>query len=138
MCISCVSHIELSNLEVQVECEELRKKVTDLITQKDRLKKVFMEKITDYRHTVQQITGYRVDLPNAPPYNIYNVYPPYKSPSPQHVLTFQKGKDNEMCLMGTDFTAKLEQQRVLYLSENRPSIPAFLSAVALAIFEKQL
>ena len=42
-----------------------------------------------------------------------------------------------MELLGTTFTESLGEQMELYL-EHRDSIPAFLSAVALAIFDDRL
>ena len=87
---------------------------------------------------MQVLTGYRVDLPNAPPYNLYNLYPPYRPPTAAHVLTFRDNKETGMELLGTEFTGVLGSQMGTYLVSGRDSIPAFLAAVALAIFEDQV
>ena len=125
--------------EAQGECEELKKQVKDLSTQKERLKTVFQSKIKEFRDKVQTLTGYRVDLPNAPPFNLYNLYPPYKPPTAQNVLTFRDNKEEGggMELLGTQFTERLAAEMATYLEQN-DSIPAFLSAVALGIFDNRL
>ena len=84
-----------SSIEAQSECEELRKQVRDLTTQKERLKTVFQSKIKEFRDKVQVLTGYRVDLPNAPPMNLYNLYPPYRPPTSEYVLTFRDNKEGK-------------------------------------------
>ena len=67
----------------------------DLTTQKERLKTVFQSKIKEFRDKVQVLTGYRVDLPNAPPMNLYNLYPPYRPPTSEYVLTFRDNKEGK-------------------------------------------
>jgi hypothetical protein len=157
--------------------------VRDLSTQKERLKTVFQDKIKEFRDKVQVLTGFRVDLPNAPPYNLYNVYPPYRPPTSQYVLTFEADKHGGMqvrgcarahcdgitshhmahrdgitshhirtasdarmrcdrmpaCsqLLGTQFTEVLGELMETYL-QRRDSIPAFLAAVVIKIFDDQL
>ena len=70
-------------------------------------------------------------------YNLYNLYPPYKTPTDEFVLTFRDSKDG-MELLGTRLTERLGPMMESYLSPGRDSIPAFLAAVAIAIFEQQL
>ena len=65
----------------------------DLNTQKDRLKTVFQSKIKEFRDKVVLLTGYRVDLPTAAPFNLYNLYPPYLPPTKSTVLTFRCSKE---------------------------------------------
>ena len=60
--------------------------------------RLFQSKIKEFRSTVIKLTGYRIDLPEAPPFNLYNVYPPTRQPTSQHVLTFRATKDSmEVC-----------------------------------------
>ena len=107
--------------------------------------------------------------------NLYNLYPPYRPPTSEYVLTFRDNKEGTrrepyvarpsaplhtrpfphlprpsltfgalrtnlaagMELLGTTFTESLGAIMESYL-EQRDSIPAFLSAVALAIFDDRL
>jgi len=124
-------------IEAQAEAEKLRKEKDDLNKQRDRLRTVFQQKIKEFRDKVLLLTGYRVDLPNAPPYNLYNLYPPYLPPTPETVICFRCNSENEMELLGTRFTDKLNTQIEAHLQE-RHSIPAFLSSVTLAILNKEV
>jgi len=124
-------------IEAQSEAEKLRKEMADINKQRDRLKTVFQQKIKEFRDKVLLLTGYRVDLPNAPPFNLYNLYPPYLPPTAESVLSFRCNDDGEMELLGTKFTDHLEAQIAAHLQE-RHSIPAFLSSVTLAILNKEV
>ena len=52
------------------------------------------------------LTGYRVDLPTAPPFNLYNRYPPYLPPTAESMLSFRCNDDGEMELLGTKVSRK--------------------------------
>jgi len=61
-------------LAAQSEVDELRRTVSDLTIEKERLKQVFQNSIKQFRETVIKITGYRVDQLPYGSMNVYNVY----------------------------------------------------------------
>ncbi len=90
------------------QAEELRKQVKELTTKEKRLKTIFQDKITEFRDTVIRLTGYRVDLPQKPPMDVYELFPPYlplSAHTRDNVLSFRSNSEtNQMELLGTPFT----------------------------------
>ena len=123
-------------LEAQVECEELRKKMSDLETKCERLARIFNEKIKEFRETVIKLTGFRVDLPQpASDPTLFHVNSTFLPRTKATVLQFRCSKQGEMELLGSDFTQSLTPLVQTYLQEGR-SIPAFLAAVTIKLFEE--
>ena len=126
-------------LEAQAEVEDLRKQVSDLGTQKERLKTVFQEKIKEFRDTVMKLIGFRVDMPDYNQ-NHYDLYPPFVPATKATVLTFRchnsSARKGEMELLATELTERLTPLMEAYLGGERPSFPAFLAAVALALYDE--
>lgn len=77
-----------------------------------------------------KLTGYRVDLPESRRYHLYSSYT-HRS----HVLRFQQSAAGEMQLLESEFAQQLGPQMEAYLRE-RDSIPAFLAATTLALFDE--
>ncbi|CAK4440014.1 unnamed protein product [Aphanomyces euteiches] len=95
-----------------------------------RLKEVFREQIAKYRDAVYQATGYKVDL-KYPELRLRSIYAEDEADE----IKFQFN-DGELELLETPFVAGLDQRNMAYLTMCH-SIPAFLSAVTLMLFEKQ-
>ena len=84
-----------------------------------------------------KLLGYRVDLDqNNPSSNRYFVYPPYLPSKDATKLTFRCAKDGEMSLLadGLASTPLAEELAATYLAQ-RHSIPAFLAALTLRLFD---
>ncbi|RQM12147.1 hypothetical protein B5M09_010811, partial [Aphanomyces astaci] len=95
-----------------------------------RLKEVFREQIAKYRDAVYQCTGYKVDL-KYPELVLRSIYA--ENEGDEVKFQFNNG---ELELLETPFVAGLDQRNMAYLTMCN-SIPAFLSGVTLALFEKQ-
>ncbi|ETW01274.1 hypothetical protein H310_06845 [Aphanomyces invadans] len=95
-----------------------------------RLKEVFREQIAKYRDAVYQCTGYKVDL-KYPELLLRSIYA--ENEGDEIKFQFNNG---ELELLETPFVAGLDQRNMAYLTICN-SIPAFLSGVTLALFEKQ-
>ena len=85
---------------------------------------VFKDKIKEFRSTVQQLTGWRVDMQKENEYVLVSSYG-----QPNDTLVFQSSKkDGALQLLESEFATRLSECEIHYLQE-RQSIPACLSAV---------
>ncbi|KAF0695572.1 Aste57867_13612 [Aphanomyces stellatus] len=95
-----------------------------------RLKEVFREQIAKYRDAVYQATGYKVDL-KYPDLRLRSMFAENEADEIKFQFT-----NNELELLETPFVASLDKRNMAYLTMCN-SIPAFLSGITLALFEKQ-
>ena len=90
---------------------------------------MFKGKVSELRNAVTLLTGYRVDLIEDKQYRVYSTYA-----HRNNVLRFRTNDQGDMDLLESDFASQLTTQIDMYLRD-RHSIPAFLSAVTLSLFD---
>lgn len=110
--------------------QELEKELETANLKMTRLKEVFRKTSQEFRDVSYLLLGYRIDLVsnNSKIYKLYNVY----SNSPRDDLMFQQTKDGTMEMLTTPFAESLSKLVDRHLHKGH-SIPAFLSAVTLAL-----
>jgi len=107
-----------AQVALQAEVGELRARCSSLETQKQRLKTIFNDLISEFRKTVTLLTGFRVDMVGET--RQYEVRPSLALKG--DVLKFRCSKEGDMELLPTEFATRLAPQIETYLQEGH-SIP---------------
>ncbi|XP_046685678.1 mitotic spindle assembly checkpoint protein MAD1-like [Homalodisca vitripennis] len=112
------------------EVEELKEKMKSFERQNQRLREVFKTTSHEFREAVYQLFGYKVDgLPNK----IYRLSSLYAEAPDDHLLFKMSGG---MELLETPFSATCSELIDLHLHQQH-SIPVFLSALTMNLFQRQ-
>lgn len=102
-----------------------------------RLKEMFKERISSFREAVYLLTGYKIDLQSADSsggYSRLRLRSMYAE-NPDDAFLFQ-WKGGSLELLDTPFAEKLDPKHFSYLTTCH-SVPAFLSAITIELFENQ-
>ena len=118
------SHKPFTNLEKELETANKNL---------DRLKQVFRQKIKEFREAVYSLLGYKLDLLQSGEIRLLSNF----CFNENDFLLFEKDSEvqGQLVLKETEFTFQLQNEIDLYLKK-RNSIPAFLCAVTLLLWEK--
>ena len=87
-----------------------------------------------FKNTVYRLTGYKIDMTQdqEPKFRIKNMY----SGSEEDFLLFSLDSKGELSLLETEMCGKIDSSIFAYIATCH-SIPAFLSALTMNLFEKQ-
>lgn len=96
-----------------------------------RLMDAFRRTSQDFRQGCYALTGYRIDVLSHGHYKLTHMY----ADSPDDYLLFQNAQQ-KMNVLETDYLCQLGELASTYL-EKYDSIPAFLSALTLKLFERR-
>lgn len=114
------------------EIEDLKERIKSHERQNQRLKEVFKTASHEFREAVYTLLGYKVDgLPNKI-YRLSNMY----AEAPDEHLLFKLSQTGDMELLETPFSSNLTELIDLHLHHHR-SIPVFLSAITIDLFQRQ-
>ena len=98
------------------------------------MKEMFREQIKSYRDAVYMLTGYKVDLINGNDKRQLRLKSMYADASEDSILFQYVDNGIDLDLLETPFAQRISPQQFEYLNSCN-SIPAFLSAVTLELFE---
>ena len=97
-----------------------------------RLMEAFMKTSQDFREVVFQLTGYRIDGLQD---NRYRLRPQYAQ-NQQDSFLFDKAEDGQICMLESEFSLEMGDLMQEHLERNN-SIPMFLAAVIMKLFDNQ-
>ncbi|XP_075224766.1 mitotic arrest-deficient 1 [Lycorma delicatula] len=114
------------------EIEELKEKLSSQEKQNQKLREVFKLTSLEFREAINMLLGYKVDgLPNKK-YRLSSIY----AETPDQNLVFKMSQNGGMALLETPYSETLSDLIDVHLHQEH-SIPVFLAAITIQLFQKQ-
>jgi len=121
---------------LQEENELLKQQAKDNEVANKRLMGIFKEKTREFRETVYQLFGWRVDYTEQRSLKWYTLKSMYAEKDSDELVFQKKPKSDALELMANDFSCTLDVEVQAFLTRCH-SIPAFISNITLSLFDKQ-
>ncbi|KAM7342651.1 mitotic arrest-deficient 1 isoform 2-T2 [Cochliomyia hominivorax] len=124
---------ESSNMTMNIkELNQLRTELESMNSKMKKMKECYKSASLEFREVVYMLFGYRIDRVGANTnYKISSMY----AESPDHYLNFRLNESNVLDMLETPYSATLKPLIETQLVGNK-SLPAFLSALTLDLFQK--
>ncbi|XP_056018923.1 mitotic spindle assembly checkpoint protein MAD1-like isoform X2 [Ostrea edulis] len=123
---------KMSEASSSKEVEEMKKMLETEELKNKRLLEVFKKTSKDLREVCYLLMGYKIDIPCTNKYKITSMF----AASPEDFFMFEQSPSGEVQFLASDFAETLQDHIETYISKGN-SIPAFLSAVTLELFNQQ-